>query len=110
LFAILIYSFSHSTLGVNIVIAQLISHSVAGMTNYLINHFWVFKNDKTKSKGSAFKYFSWWLTQLAVSTSLIGFLGHYTSHPIYAKVLVDFSLFFASYWIQQKLIFKNNNK
>lgn len=94
----------------NIFIASIISRSIAGVVNFLINYYWVFANQKKQTLKSLSGYFVLWLIQALISTTVVSVIGSITNHPIYMKLIVDIAIFFISYFIQRHFIFNKKTK
>ena len=89
-----------------------IARIVSALTNYLLNYKWVFKSDETKTKSAA-KYFTTAVLQygasyvlctlvfsLAAKACIVGF------GRTLLKICVDCFLFFISYQVQKRWVFK----
>lgn len=98
--AYIIFVNSEFSLLYSTVIARIFS----GGINFLINQMWVFScKKKTLQKGS--KYLILFLVQMVCSWLLISLFSNYFSSLILIKIFVYSGLFFISYWIQNNLIF-----
>lgn len=88
-----------------ILAATVTARLVSGTVNYLVNKHWVFQN-KSQDRKDAVKYFTLFGCQMFMSWLLVTCL-HYLPIPItLVKMIVDTTLFFISYQIQKKYVFK----
>ncbi|MDR2655283.1 MAG: bifunctional glycosyltransferase family 2/GtrA family protein [Oscillospiraceae bacterium] len=79
----------------------------AGLLNFALNRAMVFKS-KGGAGGNFFKYAVLFAVQLVLSSFLVTWLSPLLPIPaIIIKAATDIVLFFASYLIQKKLVFKN---
>ena len=89
-----------------------IARIISAITNYTINYRWVFKSGETKAKSAA-KYFTTAVVQYAASYilcslvfSLAAKAGIVGFGRTLLKLLVDGFLFFVSYQVQKRWVFK----
>lgn len=107
----IIYCFLCLTLSINnhnlrIYVAAFSARIVSSLVNFYLTKTIAF-NNKNKDVKSLFKYYFLCLLQLLASANLVILIVNYTSSSEYsAKILVDLVLFFVSYLLQKKLIFK----
>lgn len=94
----------------NLLLSNITSRIISGTTNYLINKNIVFKNKSNPLK-SMIKYFTLVIIILIINTILLDILvNKIYINKIISKLLVELFLFIFSFILQQKLIFKNNQK
>ncbi|WP_061515019.1 glycosyltransferase [Leuconostoc mesenteroides] len=103
-FALVIYILNSFTT-ISVLIATLLSRGCSSILNYYMNKKVTFKK---QNRYSMFLYYLLVVVQLLVSSNLVYFSGKILSswNLIYIKIIVDFILFIASYFIQKLLIFK----
>ncbi len=100
-------SLSITDVGMGVFMATVSARVISAMYNYIINYMFVFKSRASKVS-SLTKYALLAIIQMCVSAgivSLIAFLFHLETTTL-VKAIVDMMLFFLSYTIQQKLVFK----
>lgn len=89
-------------------VSTIIARICSGIFNYCINK-WIFSGKKkTKASVSGPKYLLLWLVQMLLSAELVDIAAKFI--PINAtviKIVIDTILFFISYKIQQKWVFKS---
>lgn len=94
-----------------ITVATILARVISATYNYTINYYFVFKSQENHYK-SAIKYFSLACVQMLCSALLVN--GLYMLFKPGAEVLVkipaDVILFFISYQIQKRYVFKKTNK
>ena len=92
----------------SVLLANLISTSVATSINYITHHRWTFKSDQSHSK-SAIKYLLnstfWWL----VSTSIIKALIVIDIDPKIAKLVPFILIVPLNYFVLNYLVFKKKS-
>lgn len=91
----------------NVAIATVMARVFSAVYNYVINYKLVF-NSKAKIHTSASKYATLAIVQMtcsAVFTTALSVLFP----DVIAKIIIDTLLFFASYLIQQRYVFKRDN-
>ncbi|MGB2524852.1 glycosyltransferase [Leuconostoc suionicum] len=103
-FALVIYILNSFTT-ISVLMATLLSRGCSSIFNYYMNKKVTFKK---QNRYSVFLYYLLVVVQLLVSSNLVYFSGKILSswNLIYIKIIVDFILFIASYFIQKLLIFK----
>ena len=94
-----------------VLIATLVSRVASSVANFMINRKVVFK-DEGKRNGTARRYFILAACQLVASFLLVEFLANGIFHVtgflnVLIKCVVDGCLFFFSYGIQRKWVFKD---
>jgi glycosyltransferase involved in cell wall biosynthesis len=104
LFTLFIHQlFSDSING--IFFATALARILSGTLNFMMNKHFVFQSDRRHGT-EAWKYFTLFVCQMTLSWLLVSALSILPLHLTLIKILVDGSLFFASYQIQKKYIFK----
>lgn len=90
-----------------IFIATVLARIISSLVNYNLNKNVVFNCDNN-SKNTIFKYYMLCIVQMALSAGGVSLLYNFSlfSETI-CKIIVDLVLFFISYNIQRKFIFKN---
>ncbi|TKV17611.1 GtrA family protein [Citrobacter sp. TBCS-14] len=102
-----------STVGVNIILANILSRGSAALIGYFVNGKYTF--DKNPSAGTFIKFCIYWLFMTALSSCFL-----WVSKEIYSgvenvsftfisKVLVELILFFISFILAKKMVFTNEN-
>ena len=89
-------------------ISTVAARIISAIYNYLINYILVFKSKEKVSK-SALRYFILAIIQMLCSTVLVQ-AGVFTfkSMEVLIKIIVDVFLFFCSYYIQNRFVFKKH--
>lgn len=89
-----------------IILSTCIARIVSAIYNFCVNRNVVFKSDVSYTK-SALRYFALCILQGAASALLVSGLHYLTRiDEVIVKLLVDSFLFFISYHIQKRIIFK----
>ena len=89
-----------------ILIATVFSRVISSLFNFVLNKKFVFDN-KEKMNGVIFKYYALALIQLIISWMSVTALFNYLSwNETLIKILVDTLLFFVSFKIQKRYVFK----
>lgn len=103
-YALLINFFSGLSLDV-IFISSIIARILSSLFNYFVNRNIVFNKD---AKRSFLKYFGLVLIQISLSSFFIYVTHMYflQANTVFIKVLIDGTLFFISYYVQKKFIFR----
>ena len=104
-------SVSFADVGIGVFMATVSARVISAVYNYFINYKFVFKSRASKG-ASLTKYALLAIIQMCVSAgvvSLIAFLFH-LGNTTWVKAIVDTLLFFLSYTIQQKLVFRSSKK
>lgn len=106
-YAILVKTiFSPDKISSGIAISSFIARAISSLINYFINKTKVF-NSNENTFSSLIKYFALVLINISISSILVTVLYNLTHiDSIIIKVVVDTCLFFLSYKIQKKYIFK----
>ena len=77
---------------------------VSGVVNFLLNHFFSFRS-KGRLEEELPKYAILFVIQMFLSSGLVAMLSAGLLPAVVAKLIVDTSLFVASYVVQKKLVF-----
>ena len=89
-------------------IATVSARVISAIYNYLINYILVFKSKEKVSK-SALRYFILAIVQMLCSTVLVqAGVFIFRSMEVLIKIIVDVFLFFCSYYIQNRFVFKKH--
>lgn len=89
-------------------IATVSARVISAIYNYLINYILVFKSKEKVSK-SALRYFILAIVQMLCSTVLVqAGVFIFGSMEVLIKIIVDVFLFFCSYYIQNRFVFKKH--
>jgi putative flippase GtrA len=102
-----------SAVGLNLVLANIISRGSAALLGYFINGRYTFNKDPSAS--TFFKFCIYWLIMTALSSSIL-----WAATEIYrgmenvvftfvSKILVELLLFFISFILAKKMVFNNGN-
>lgn len=94
------------TRGTNIFLSTAFARIISSIYNFTVNHKVVFKSDSNMIR-TAIGYYTLVVVQMCCSAGLVYLLTNVVTIPaVIAKVVVDTVLFFVSYQIQQRYIFK----
>ena len=100
----------HNSVEAYIIISTYGARLVSSVYNYSINKKVVFNNDDSVIT-TAIKYFVLCVIQGTLSGILVNYLFSLTQiAEIICKMIVDTLLFFVSFFVQKKLVFKGGNK
>lgn len=113
LFAAVFALLKERTPGYAEIIATVIARLVSSMLNFLANHKLVF-NNKGSMKKSMVKYYCLSIPQMIASAGLVRLINYLFANSrtfvtTAIKMVVDVILFFISYFIQKKWVFKKSN-
>lgn len=92
-----------------ILLATIVARIFSGQFNFLMNKHWVFNSKGSyihESKG----YFLLFISQMLLSWLFVNQLQGLFANLTLVKILVDSTLFFASYYIQKRIIFVSDQK
>lgn len=104
MYAIFIYLLSPYFDTVHVIIATVLARIISSFVNYLVNRKLVFDS---KARRSLPKYFSLVVLQMVVSALFVYLLFLlFRQGEVILKVIVDSFLFFVSYYVQKRWIFK----
>uniref|UniRef100_UPI0025D0257D GtrA family protein n=1 Tax=uncultured Streptococcus sp. TaxID=83427 RepID=UPI0025D0257D len=106
IFTVLMMVFKGLNFG-TVVIASVLARIVSSIVNFTLNRNLVFQQGRPSS---AVKYFILVVVQIMLSSYLVTFFGQlWQAIPIsVVKIIVDRVLFFVSYFVQKRFIFRNN--
>lgn len=106
IFTVLMMVFKGLNFG-TVVIASVLARIVSSIVNFTLNRNLVFQQGRPSS---AVKYFILVVVQIMLSSYLVTFFGQlWQAIPIsVVKIIVDSVLFFVSYFVQKRFIFRNN--
>ena len=91
-----------------IIIATVIARVISSVANFIVNKNLVF-HKKGGLLSSAIKYYVLVLVQMLISANVVNWIfGLMQFGEVLIKVIVDVTLFFVNYFIQKKLIFRDN--
>ncbi|MCZ9311089.1 bifunctional glycosyltransferase family 2/GtrA family protein [Weissella koreensis] len=107
LFELTILIFNNHILG-TILVATVVSRLISAIVNYSLNHRVVFGKN---GQNTMVKYGILFIIQMIFSGFMTNFVTNIIPHnnnftPMFAKIIVDFTLFMISYRIQRDIIFK----
>jgi glycosyltransferase involved in cell wall biosynthesis len=105
LFAVFLKIGLGTTGAISLLMASVAARILSGVFNYSVNHHWVFKSN-AEHAASGTKYLSLFLIQLVLSAGLLQLVEIFIPHPVSLKIIIDVLIFFGSYLIQKKLVFK----
>lgn len=91
----------------NVILSNVIARIISATVNYSINRNLVFKN-KNSIYSSLIKYIVLALFIIVLNTTILKLLSIFIN-PFIAKVLTEIILFFISYLVQSKIIFKRSS-
>ena len=87
-------------------IATVVARVISTICNFTINKLWTFKSNGSITKESIL-FFILFIIKMFLSSILVWLFNKYIFiNQTVLKSIVDISLFFASYMVQKKLIFK----
>ena len=92
-----------------IFIATAIARILSGILNFILNKKWSFES-KDKIEPQIVKYSLLFISQMIISALAVTVVVRILNLLILSKVIVDFSLFIISYFIQKNFIFTNKSK
>lgn len=88
-----------------ITIATIVARVASATFNFIINKFWAFES-KGSTKKEAILFFILFISKMLLSALLVWLFKFININQTFLKALVDIFLFFFSYIIQKRLIFK----
>lgn len=102
----LFYAICHySKKWIIIFLATIISRCMSATINFIINKYWAFhSNGKTKKE--AILFFILFICKMMLSAFFVSLLTFIKINQLFIKCFVDTLLFFISYLIQKKFIFR----
>jgi len=92
-----------------ILAATVFARLLSGCFNFMLNKHWVFRSPDSHSLEAA-KYFSLFCFQMLASWLLVAGLSRFPINITVLKMLVDVTLFFISYQIQNQYVFRAKSK
>jgi putative flippase GtrA len=90
--------------GLIVLIATVTSRLVSGTFNFLANDFWVFKNEGGFARKLA-KYLVVYIVNMGLSFGLVWAFSFLPSELVFIKIVVDFILFVANYFVEMTWVF-----
>lgn len=110
LFALLFTVLKDRTAGYAEIIATVIARLCSSMLNFLINNILVFKNNGSLN-AAMLRYYCLAIPQMIASAGLVRLINYLfansgTMITTGIKIVVDITLFFISYFIQKKWVFR----
>lgn len=105
---IILYKFIFKSFNLGIFISTIISRMLSGMFNFTLNQKWVFNSNGKKTE--IIKYAILFFSQMLLSGIGVSLLVNLIKNSTLAKIIVDTSLFFISYFIQKNIIFSNKKE
>lgn len=105
---IFLYKFIFKGFNLGIFIATIISRIISGMFNFTLNQKWVFNSNRKKNE--IIKYGILFFSQMLLSGVGVSLLVNLIKNSTLAKIIVDISLFFISYFIQKNIIFSKKKE
>ena len=85
--------------------ATVIARLCSGAANFLINHYFCFRSDQDL-RTTGVRYGILFFAQMALSAALVNLITSLLPAAVVAKMLVDTALFFLSYHIQKRWVFR----
>ncbi len=89
--------------------ATVAARIFSGCTNFFLNKYWSFHSDG-KTGNEILKYGILFIIQMFLSAAFVSILTYLHMQAIIAKLIVDTSLFFASFIIQKNIVFNSATK
>ncbi|WP_214794867.1 MULTISPECIES: bifunctional glycosyltransferase family 2/GtrA family protein [unclassified Exiguobacterium] len=104
MYAVFIYLLSPYFDTTHVIVATVLARIISSLFNYFVNRKVVFHS---KARRSLSKYFSLVVLQMAISALLVYILFLlFRQGEVILKIIVDSFLFFVSYYVQKRWIFK----
>lgn len=88
-----------------ILVATVLARLLSGVLNFMMNKHFVFRSKESHAK-EARNYLILFCAQMLLSWGLVSLMSFMPFHLTFIKIAVDGTLFFASYQIQKRYIFK----
>lgn len=85
--------------------ATVLARVGSGLINFTLNKNWSFASRKSAGR-EALRYFILFIAQMCTSAALVSILARIGLTAIFAKLIVDTCLFFVSYQIQKRWVFR----
>lgn len=94
-----------------VVLATVIARLFSGTVNFLINKFYAFQSTG-RVRVELVSYTILFIIKMILSSLIVAYLSttFMDTSETFIKVIVDFVLFFASFYIQDKYIFNENRR
>lgn len=107
-YILLSYVFSGFSISEKILISTIVARVISSLFNYFVNHKIVFKSTENINK-TLLKYYTLCIVQMLLSALLVVLVEQVGGgSPTIIKVFVDLFLFFISYQLQNRFIFKRH--
>ena len=89
-------------------ISSVVGTTCGGITNFMINRYWVFEASENKMSTQAFKYFIVWIGNLVLNATGVYLVLHATEwNYVVSKALIALVVGFGyNYVFQKKLVFR----
>lgn len=97
------------TLNLNLTLSNILARIISATFNYICNKNIVF-NNKNKLYKSVYKYIVLALFIIILNTSILNLLVYLSVNKYIAKIITEILLFIFNYFIQKKIIFKEDDK
>ena len=94
-----------------VVLATVIARILSGTVNFIINKFYAFKS-AGRVRVELVSYTILFVIKMILSSLIVAYLSttFMTANETFIKIIVDFLLFFASFYIQDKYIFNESRR
>lgn len=94
-----------------VVLATIIARILSGTVNFIINKFYAFKSTG-RVRVELVSYIILFIIKMILSSLIVAYLSttFMEVNETFIKVIVDFVLFFASFYIQDKYIFNESRR
>ena len=109
-FALLVDAFTRSSTGSQsqaIIYATVLARILSGIVNFLMNKKFAFKS-KGNTVAESVRYVTLFFAQMATSAALVAGLSLFIP-AVVAKIIVDTCLFFVSFIVQKRWVFKSSD-
>ncbi|MGZ8135841.1 MAG: GtrA family protein [Methylococcaceae bacterium] len=106
---VLLFSGARFLLLMPIAHANMLARGMGAITAYGLNHSWTFKQPLARIRRSAWRYFSLWLINTSLSTTLLQGLSELTTVPGYSiilKAIVELLLVLSNFFVCKFWVFK----
>lgn len=87
--------------------ATVLARIGSGIANFILNRIWSF-HSKMPALGEAVRYGIVFVVKMAASAWIVSLLSNLAAPTVVVKIIVDTLLFFISYVIQHKWVFKKH--
>ncbi len=94
-----------------VVLATVIARILSGTVNFIINKYYAFKSTG-RGKVELVSYTILFIVKMILSSLIVAYLSttFMESNETFIKIVVDFLLFFASFYIQDQYIFNESKR